>query len=746
MVLNPRPDKIDLEDGWKEIQAGIEEFLLFLDGRKERPESASVNMNLYTMVYNMCTQKMSDCSAKLYGRYKQVFEKYIEGDVLPSLRESHDAFFLKDLVYRWKNHKLMTKWMKKIFNYLDRYYIVRYNVPNLESVGIECFKTAVYEELKVKARQAVLKEMEKDREGEIVDTDLLRDTLSIFQEVGMGNMDAYKNDFEVFMLVRTGEYYEKCAKVWIQQDSTPDYLKKAEKRLLEEEARVDKYLHVEGKANLLKEADSKLLEQYQDVLINKEDSGMQILLNDGRHDDLSRMYRLFSRMSGGLEPMAALFKEYIIESGLALIRSMNQSGQTEEIGKKPQGSKESIDHSFMQESLALHDRFSHVLTTCFDSSTIFHKALKEAFESFCNKSIRGHSVPELMAAFSDAILRKGGASKLAEDDMDSVLDKLVQVMDYISDRDMFSEFYRKKLARRLLYSTTCGEDAEKAMLSRLKQQCGQQFTSKMEGMVLDLHLAREKEKEFEKWLDRQEYEVPFDLNVTVLTTGHWPTYQPLEMNLPDSMVQSLEYFSRFHDEYNQSRKLTWHLSLGNVILKATFGKTYDLVMSPAQAITLMCFDQIEGPEATFEEIQKLTQLKDEDLVKILHSLCLNKYKLLIKSSPDKKILKTDSFAVNEKFADRARRIRIQAPPVDDRKKVREDVDKDRKFAVEAAIVRILKSRKTIAHADLMNEVISQLQKMFTPDIKVIKKSIESLIERDYLERDEQNPQIYKYVA
>lgn len=746
MVLNTRPDKIDLEEGWKDIHAGIEEFLLFLDGRKERPESASVNMNLYTMVYNMCTQKMSDCSAKLYVRYKQVFETYIEGDVLPSLRESHDAFFLKDLVYRWKNHKLMTKWMKKIFNYLDRYYIVRYNMPSLESVGIECFKTTVYEELKVKTRQAVLKEMEKDREGEIVDTDLLRDTLSIFQEVGMGNMDAYKNDFEVYMLECTGEYYEKCARMWIQQDSTPDYLKKAETRLLEEEARVDKYLHVEGKSNLLKEADGKLLEQYQDILMKKEDSGMHMLLSDGRHDDLSRMYRLFSRLSGGLEPMATLFREYIIESGLGLIRGMNESGQADKGPKKTQGAKDTIDHSFIQESLALHDRFSGILITCFDSSATFHKALKEAFESFCNKSIRGHSVPELMAAFSDAILRKGGASKLSEDDMDSVLDKLVKFMDYISDRDMFSEFYRKKLARRLLYSTSCGEDAEKAMLSRLKQQCGQQFTSKMEGMVLDLHLAREKEKEFEKWLERQNSVVPFDMNVTVLTTGHWPTYQPLEMTLPDAMMQSLEQFSRFHDEYNQSRKLTWHLSLGNVILKATFGKTYDLVMSPAQAITLMCFDQIQGPQATFEEIQKLTQLPDDDLVKILHSLCLNKYKLLTKSSSEKKILKTDSFAINDKFADRARRIRIQAPPVDDRKKVREDVDKDRKFAVEAAIVRILKSRKTIVHADLMNEVISQLQKMFTPDIKVIKKSIESLIERDYLERDEQNPQIYKYVA
>ena len=79
------------------------------------------------------------------------------------------------------------------------------------------------------------------------------------------------------------------------------------------------------------------------------------------------------------------------------------------------------------------------------------KALKEAFESFFNKSVAGHSVPELMASFSDAILKKGGAAKLlGEDDIDSVLDKIVEYLEYISDRDMIREFYRQRLSRRLM--------------------------------------------------------------------------------------------------------------------------------------------------------------------------------------------------------------------------------------------------------------------------------------------------------
>jgi cullin 1 len=65
---------------------------------------------------------------------------------------------------------------------------------------------------------------------------------------------------------------------------------------------------------------------------------------------------------------------------------------------------------------------------------------------------------------------------------------------------------------------------------------------------------------------------------------------------------------------------------------------------------------------------------------------------------------------------------------------------------DAAIVRIMKSRKALAHTALIMEVVQQLQRMFQPDIKVIKRSIEGLIDREYLERDASNQQLYKYMA
>jgi cullin 1 len=54
--------------------------------------------------------------------------------------------------------------------------------------------------------------------------------------------------------------------------------------------------------------------------------------------------------------------------------------------------------------------------------------------------------------------------------------------------------------------------------------------------------------------------------------------------------------------------------------------------------------------------------------------------------------------------------------------------------------------QVLQHQQLMLEVVQQLSRMFKPDFKLIKKRIEDLISRDYLERDKDNPQLFKYLA
>ena len=74
------------------------------------------------------------------------------------------------------------------------------------------------------------------------------------------------------------------------------------------------------------------------------------------------------------------------------------------------------------------------------------------------------------------------------------------------------------------------------------------------------------------------------------------------------------------------------------------------------------------------------------------------------------------------------------------------VEEDRRHLVEAAIVRVMKARKRFSHNDLVAELTKQLSHRFVPTPQVIKQRVESLIERDYLQRDPEDRRFYNYLA
>ena len=171
----------------------------------------------------------------------------------------------------------------------------------------------------------------------------------------------------------------------------------------------------------------------------------------------------------------------------------------------------------MRNLIALHDKYMTYVEDCFSADSLFHRALKEAFEVFCNKGVAGSSSAELLATFCDRLLKKGGSEKLSDEAIEETLEKVVRLLAYVSDKDLFAEFYRKRLSKRLLFDQSANDDHERSILTKLKQQCGAQFTSKMEGMVTDLQLARDTQQAFEQWMDAKEDRRPkVDFSVTVL--------------------------------------------------------------------------------------------------------------------------------------------------------------------------------------------------------------------------------------
>ncbi len=72
----------------------------------------------------------------------------------------------------------------------------------------------------------------------------------------------------------------------------------------------------------------------------------------------------------------------------------------------------------------------------------------------------------------------------------------ISIVRFLQEKDAFEEYYKRHLARRLLNQKSASDDSEKTMISKLKSECGCQFTSKLEGMFKDMTLSNSVNDEF----------------------------------------------------------------------------------------------------------------------------------------------------------------------------------------------------------------------------------------------------------
>lgn len=203
----------------------------------------------------------------------------------------------------------------------------------------------------------------------------------------------------------------------------------------------------------------------------------------------------------------------------------------------------------------------------------------------------------------------------------------------------------------------------------------------------------------------------------------------------------MQVFKDWYDIKNQRRRLTWQHSLGSATVRAKFNaRTYDLQTNTLQAVALLAF-QYDGESLDLKALMERVKVPLEQMKPLLHSLSCGKYKVLKKNPPSDKIKETDVFTINGAFSCPQRVIRVPMATVEESHNPNR-VEEDRSIAIEAAIVRIMKARKVLAHQQLVSEVLAQLA-FFRPNPKVVKQRIHALIGREYLERDSENQNTYK---
>ncbi|XP_061482665.1 cullin-4A isoform X2 [Rhineura floridana] len=611
--------------------------------------------------------------------------------------------------------------IRSIFLFLDRTYVLQNSMlPSIWDMGLELFRNHIINDKIVQTRtiDGILLLIERERNGETVDRSLLRSLLSM-----LSDLQVYKESFEQRFLEETNCLYTAEGQRLMQEREVPEYLHHVNKRLEEETDRVVTYLDYSTQKPLIACVERQLLGEHLSAVLQK---GFDNLLDENRIADLTQMCQLFSRVKSGQQLLLQHWSEYIKNFGTTIVVNPEK------------------DKDMVQDLLDFKEKVDHIIEVCFQKNEKCINLMKESFETFINK--RPNKPAELIAKHVDSKLRAGN-KEATDEELERILDKIMIIFRFIHGKDVFEAFYKKDLAKRLLVGKSASVDAEKSMLSKLKHECGAAFTSKLEGMFKDMELSKDIMVQFKQYMQNQKDPGNIDLTVNILTMGYWPTYMPMDVVLPPEMVKLQEVFKTFYLGKHSGRKLQWQTSLGHAVLKTEFkeGKK-EFQVSLFQTLVLLMFN--EGDEFSFEEIKMATGIEDSELKRTMQSLACGKARVLNKSPRGKDVEDGDKFTFNDDFKHKLFRIKINQiqmkETVEEQASTTERVFQDRQYQIDAAIVRIMKMRKILSHNLLVSELYNQLKFPVKPGD--LKKRIESLIDRDYMERDKDNPNQYHYVA
>uniref|UniRef100_A0A8C7IF58 Cullin 4B n=1 Tax=Oncorhynchus kisutch TaxID=8019 RepID=A0A8C7IF58_ONCKI len=628
--------------------------------------STSIKYNLeelYQAVENLCSHKIS---ARLYKQLRVVCEDHIKAQIDQFREYPFLTLFLKKIDNCWQDHCRQMIMIRSIFLFLDRTYVLQNSMlPSIWDMGLELFRFYIISDMKVQSKTiyGILLLIERERSGETIDRSLLRSLLSIFNDTQCSPQVIYP--------------------------SRKQYLHHVNKRLEEEADRVITYLDQSTQKPLIATVEKQLLGEHLTSTLQK---GLNHLLDENRIQDLCLLYQLFSRVRGGVLVLLQHWIEYIKAFGSTIVINPEK------------------DKTMVQELLDFKDKVDHIIDICFIKNEKFVNAMKEAFETFINK--RPNKPAELIAKHVDSKLRAGN-KEATDEELEKMLDKIMIIFRFIYGKDVFEAFYKKDLAKRLLVGKSASVDAEKSMLSKLKHECGAAFTSKLEGMFKDMELSKDIMVQF-KQVHTHCQNIPgnIELTVNILTMGYWPTYIPMEVHLPAEMVRLQEIFKTFYLGKHSGRKLQWQSTLGHCVLKAEFkeGKK-ELQVSLFQTLVLLMFN--EGEEFTLEEIKLATGIEDGELRRTLQSLACGKARVIHKVPKSKDVEDGDKFSCNDDFKHKLFRIKINQiqmkETVEEQASTTERVYQDRQYQIDAAIVRIMKMRKTLSHNLLVSEVYNQLK-------------------------------------
>ena len=239
-------------------------------------------------------------------------------------------------------------------------------------------------------------------------------------------------------------------------------------RFTEEQDRVNSYLHPTSMDKIINEFLKEYIEVHAQTLLNMENSGLIQMIEQEKFQDIKLMFGLFKRCPNALEMFKQTLKTFIVTEGNKLVK--NEEIQNEELVKKV---------------IEFRQKMVDLLQKSLDRDQTVELTVKTSFENFINENDK---TARSLVMFLDENFKKDFKNN-TEVEISEKVDKIIQIFRYLQDKDVFENFYKNTFAKRLLDSRRVLEEAEKEVIKKLKEECGFQFTQRLEVMFKDIKMS-----------------------------------------------------------------------------------------------------------------------------------------------------------------------------------------------------------------------------------------------------------------
>jgi cullin-5 len=446
---------------------------------------------------------------------------------------------------------------------------------------LDSWNQSIFMNVKDRLQDAAMKLIQAERNGEAFDSQLVigvRESYVNLCSNPEDKLEIYRENFEAAYLQATAEFYRLKGNEQLQANGVQSFMRYADTKLREEEARATRYLEP-GSAIALSDCCVKVLIGDHLTTLLAE---CRPLIEADEIERLNLMFRLLDRVNGGVDPMLNDLESHIIQAGLSdMLSSADIITQDSE--------------KYVERLLDLFRRFSKLVQEAFNDDPRFLTSRDKAFKTVVNDttvfklelptstSVRAAKTttpeskcPELLANYCDMLLRRTPLSKrLTSDQIEARLKDVLLVLKYVCNKDVFMRYHKAHLTRRLILDSSADSEKEEDMVEWLREiGMPADYVNKLARMFQDIKVSEDLNAQFRAQTTRHDA-----INIKILNAGAWAAKasERVSVSLPLELEDYIPEVEEFYKKKHSGRKLQWyhHMSNGTITFGNNVGR-FDL--------------------------------------------------------------------------------------------------------------------------------------------------------------------------